>query len=63
MAKNSSFTSTIGWSGSAPTNYKSIVIGRTSGSSFGSQGRPCPQYGASPKMPTMAIPKGASGNK
>ena len=54
--------STIGWSGSAPTNLKSIPIGRTNGG-WGAQGKPAPQYGAAPPMPTMKIPTGASGNK
>lgn len=64
MAKVPSFSSTIGWSGSAPTNLKSIYIGQTSGSGWGAQGAPRPQYGASPPMPTMAIPKGNGlGNK
>ena len=63
MAKNSSFTSTVGWSGSAPTNLKSIVIGRTNGG-WGAQGKPAASYGAAKPMPVMAIPKGNGlGNK
>jgi hypothetical protein len=62
MAKVPSFSSTIGWGGSAPTDLKSIVIGRTNGG-WGAQGKPAPQYGAGKPMPKMAIPKGASGNK
>lgn len=60
--KDGSFSSTVGWSGSAGTNLKSIAIGRTNGG-WGSQGAPRPQYGAAPPMPVMPIPKGASGNK
>jgi hypothetical protein len=60
--KDGSFSSTIGWNGSKGTDLKSIVIGRTGGG-WGAQGKPAPQYGAAPPMPTMAIPKGASGNK
>ena len=54
--------STVGWVGSAPTNLKSIAIGRTGGG-WGSQGSPGPEYGAGKPMPVMGIPKGAAGNK
>ena len=62
MAKVPSFSSTIGWSGSAPTNLKSIAIGRTNGG-WGSQGKPAPEYGAGKRMPIIRVPIGASGNK
>ena len=62
MAKDYNCASTIGWNGSKPVDLKSIAIGRTNGG-WGAQGAPKPQYGAAPPMPTMAIPKGASGNK
>jgi hypothetical protein len=62
MASKGSFSSSIGWSGSAPTDLKSIAIGRTGGG-WGAQGAPRPQYGAAPPMPIIRVPKGASGNK
>jgi hypothetical protein len=61
-SKNYNCTSTVGWSGSAPTNLKSIPIGRTSGGG-GAQGKPAPEYGAGKPMPIIRVPKGASGNR
>ena len=62
MAKDYNCGSTVGWSGSKPTNLKSIVIGRTNGG-WGSGGKPDTR-GAAPPMPIIRVPKGAGlGNK
>ena len=52
------FEFTVGWGGSNAINASSIKLGcGGSGSSWGSQGAPVPQKGASPNMPQMAVPK------
>ena len=64
-SKNYNCTNSVGWSGSKSTgNLKSIVIGHASGSGYGSQGAPCPSYGAGKPMPIIRVPKGNGlGNK
>jgi hypothetical protein len=53
MTSKGSFSSSVGWSGSAPTNNVSIKLGRTNGG-YGAQGRPAASYGSAPPGPKFA---------